>query len=393
MKLNFYLIEYAINALYREKTKNTFVFVILTLLVFLLSSSFFIVNSIKYELNQTVKSLPSIIVQNTKASRVYDIETSVVDDILSLSGVSYATPRVWGYYYFENSDTNFVVVGIDKYEKQYKKLYQDIVENFDIDNLDSNSSMLVGKGVKYILQKSYYDKYFNFIKPDGTIKKLTIAGVFNSTTSLESNDMIIVSIDQAREIFDIDDEMATDIVVQVSNPTEIPTVVEKIKTLYPNTKITTKDDIKVSYQNLFDYKSGIFLALFLVVLFTFFIIVYDKISGFTSTQTKEIGILKALGWKIEDVLKEKFYESFIISFGAYILGSLFALVFVYILQAPYLKYIFIGYSNILAPFELPFILDIQTFVLIFFLSVPIYIASTIIPSWKIATLETDEVIR
>jgi len=75
------------------------------------------------------------------------------------------------------------------------------------------------------------------------------------------------------------------------------------------------------------------------------------------------------------------------------LGITVAFGFVYLLQAPLLRDIFIGYSDLKPSFELPFILDIQTLVLVFFLSVPIYIAAIIIPSWRVATLDADEVIR
>ncbi len=163
--------------------------------------------------------------------------------------------------------------------------------------------------------------------------------------------------------------------------------------MYPDSRVITKDDLKISYQNIFDYKSGIFLALFVVSIFTFFIIIYDKTSGLSSEQKREIGILKAIGWRVDDVLKEKFYEGFIVSFFSYVIGIIFALAFVYILNAPLLQNIFTGYSQLKTSFNLPFVLDMQTLALIFFLSVPIYIAATIIPSWRSATLEADEVIR
>lgn len=328
-----------------------------------------------------------------KAGRHYDIDVNRVDKILEIPGVSDAVARVWGYYYFENAGVNFSVVGIEQYENQYKNSFVNLVKKFDFDKLKENSSMLVGAGVKRTMENSYYKEYFNFIKPDGTLKKVTLGGVFDGDTNLESNDMIIMPQEIVREIFDLDPSKATDIVVKVANPMEIQTVASKIKLMFPDTRIITTGDLKVSYQNIFDYKSGIFLALFIVTLFTFFIIIYDKASGVTSEEKREIGILKAIGWTVDDVLKEKFYESFVISLFSYGLGVGLSLAYVYLFQAPLLRDIFVGYSQLKTNFELPFVFDMQTLFLVFLLSVPIYIAATIIPSWKVATLEADEVIR
>jgi ABC-type lipoprotein release transport system permease subunit len=362
-------------------------------LIFLLSSVFFITNSIKYELDSTLKSLPQIIVQKIKAGRQDDMDVSALDSILSIAGVSDAVARVWGYYYFENAGVNFTLVGVDEYENQYKNSLEKIVQKMDFNNEENASSMFVGHGVKENMLRNYYKKYFNFIKSDGTFKRVNIAGVFDGDTQLESNDMIVMSKDDVREIFDIEETKATDIVVKVANPEEINTIASKIKLMHPQCRVVTNQDLKVSYQNIFDYKSGIFLALFIVSLFTFFIIIYDKASGLSSEEKKEIGILKAIGWRVDDVLKEKFYESFILSFFSYLLGVGLAFMYVYIFQAPILRNVFVGYSELKTTFELPFIFDTQTLFLVFFLSVPIYVAATILPSWKVATLEADEVIR
>ena len=392
-KINLYLIEYAINSLLRQKLKNGFILVIFTLLISTLASIFFISNSIKYELNSTLKSLPEITVQKLKAGRHYDINIETIDEIINIAGVEDAIARVWGYYYFENSGVNFSIIGIDEFENQYKDSLNKIIKENDFSKALEEDSMIVGSGVKRVLGENYYTEYFNFIKPNGNFKKVNIAGVFDSSLQLEANDTILLPKKTALEIFDMQEDMATDIVVKVANPEEILTIASKIKLKFPDSRVITNKDIEISYQNIFDYKGGMFLALFIVSIFTFFIIVYDKVSGLSSEEKKEIGILKALGWKIEDVLKEKFYESFIISFIAYLLGILIAMSFVYIFQAPLLSNIFTGYSMLKTSFELPFVLDFTTLFLVFFLSVPIYVAATLVPSWRSATIETDKVLR
>ncbi|HIP31056.1 MAG TPA: FtsX-like permease family protein, partial [Sulfurospirillum arcachonense] len=133
--------------------------------------------------------------------------------------------------------------------------------------------------------------------------------------------------------------------------------------------------------------------LFIISAFTFFMIVYDKASGLSSEEKKEIGILKAIGWKIDDILKEKFYEAFIISFLAFLSAIILALFFVYTLEAPLIKDIFIGYSRLKPTFDLPFVFDFQTVFLLFFLTIPLYLAAIIIPSWRVASMDADEVMR
>ena len=386
---NLYFVEYAINSLLRQKYKTIFIMIIFTILTFLLTSVFFITNSMKYELDATLEALPKIIVQQTQAGRVVNIQTQKVDKILNIDGVSDAIARVWGFYKFQKDGVYFTLVGIDPYEEQYKNSLKDVASRFDIDK----PSMIVGSGVKKVLDENYYKKYYNFLTPDGVMKKIYISGVFHNDTKLESNDMIVMSKENLREIFGISDDMATDIVVSVPNPKEVNMVSLKLKNMFPNSKITTQDDMKISYENIFNYKSGVFLALFIISIFTFFIIIYDKMSGMSSEEKREIGILKALGWRIDDVLKEKFYEASIISFISYLLGVIFAITYVYLFKAPILKDIFLGYSSFKPAFDLVFVFDIETLALVFFLSVPIYLSATIFPAWRVATIDADEVMR
>ena len=389
--INMYFIEFAINAIKRSKTKNIFIFIIFSIMIFILFCIFLLTSGIKKELNITVESLPEITIQKVIGQKSSNIDIDIVDEILSINGVQNASDRIWGYYYFSNAKVNFTIVGIDQFDKQYKSTIENITNNFDFS--DMKNGMIIGSGVKKILDENYFKEFLNFIKPDGSIKKIYIKGVFKDSTILESNDMIFMPKETVYELFDMDTNKASDIIVKVSNPLEIENIANKIRSIYPFTKVITKDDLKISYENIFDYKSGLFLALFIVCLFTFFMIIYDKSSGLSIEEKREIGILKAVGWSTNDILKEKFYESFFISIFSFLVGLISSYFYIYILQAPFLKELFIGYSSLKVPFDIPFIFDIEILILVFFISVPIYIAATIFPSWIAATIDADEVIR
>ncbi len=391
--LNVSLIEYALLSITKRGSKNSFIFFILTFLIFLLSSVLLISDAIKYELQTTVSHLPEMTLQRLQAGKQVNIPMERLDELLSIEGVQTAIPRIWGYYYFKAAGVNFSVVGVDGYEQQYKESLQKIVNEHNITALEKNQSMIIGSGVQKVLQENYYQDFFNFVTTDGKWQKVFIQGVFHSDLSLETNDIILLPKNLAHAIFGVPPTEVTDIVLKIDNPREISTIITKINDLYPDMRTITKDDIRVSYQNIFDYKSGFFLTLFMVSAFTFFIIIYDKASGLSSEEKKEVGVLKALGWSIDTILKERFYESFILSFFAFIFGMGLSIGYVFLLDAPLLRDIFIGYSQLKPSFSLPFHLNFGMVAILFLLSVPVYIAAVLIPSWKASTLDADEVMR
>jgi len=387
-----YFLSFALSSLTRRSSKNFFIFIVFTFLIFILSSIFMITNSLKSEMFATLKSLPDITVQRIVAGRQTMIDADRCEEISKLFSVTDVNPRVWGYYYLPTLGVNFSIVGVESFSKQYKDELNSVVDNFS-EKFVSEDCMVVGEGVLNELKKIFFSDYFYFVKPNGTLKKVKIVGTFKPSTSLESNDIILMDNELVRDVFGIDDSKAVDLVVRVANKDEVPTIAKKIKEIFPDTRVITKDDLKSSYINVFNYKSGLFLALFIVSIFTFFIIIYDKASGLSSEERREIGVLKAVGWKIDDILKVKLLESLIISGLAYLLGVTLALGYVFGLQAPLMRDLFMGYSVLKPSFDLPFVLDGGVFALIFFTTIPIYIAANIIPAWRAATLDADEVIR
>jgi len=388
--INFYLLEYAKNYILRHKNKNIFIVIVFTLLVALLCTLFFVSTTVEYEMESRLENQPDIVVQNYKAGRLSTIKSGMVDKLLEIDGVSWATQRVYGKYRFSKEGASLNLVGVDPFEEQENPFIAKLLEKNQLNEND----IFVSQHVKELMHKAYYDDYFNFIKPDGKLLRLNIAKSFDVGDRKYLEDLVLVNKDKLREIFGYKADEGSDIALGVANKNELAFIRTKIALMLPNAKVTSKDDLKVAYKNLFNYDSGVFLSVFIVAIFTFFIIIYDKANGLSSEEKREIGILKAVGWRVEDVLHAKFYEAFIISFFSFFVGFLLAFIYVFVLKAPYIGDIFMHDQLFdIKNFNLNVHLEFSYILLIFLLSVPVYIAATLIPSWRVATLDADEVMR
>ena len=199
-----------------------------------------------------------------------------------------------------------------------------------------------------------------------------------------------MDINLAKEILNINENESTDIVLNVPNNLERQNVKEQLLLEHSNLRILQKDELKKEYENMFNYKGGIFLILFIVVLFTFILILYQRYSMISSTDKKEIGILKAVGWSIKDIIKLKIMENFIVGFMAYIIGVVFSYIFVFILNAPILKHIFIGFSNMQNDFIFNPNIEINSLITLFLFFMIPFLSAILIPVWKVAVLDSTK---
>ncbi len=338
---------------------------------------------------QVINTYPDIVLLHQRAMQNSTYDATVVDEVLTIPGVSNAVGRVHGKYYFAKADRVFTILGIDAFENYANPLLQKLGEKYNL----KEDSMLISSSAAEILKRNYYREYFNFIKEDGSRKKVMIEAVFQLPKDITNANIIVMSNDLAREIFGYTPSEITDVAIMVKNKEETALIARKLQEQFINAKIILKEDLLRRYETIYNFRSGFFLSVFIITFFTFFIILYDKLSGPNSAQKREIGVLKAIGWRVEDILKAKLYEGLALSLSAYLLGVVVAVIYVFFLKAPYLKNIFLNNYTLLSDYRLELHLDMATLVLLFFVSVPLYVAATIIPSWRVATLDADEVMR
>ncbi len=202
--------------------------------------------------------------------------------------------------------------------------------------------------------------------------------------------MIIVPLDVARKILGVSKRKVTDFAFNVPNVLEWEIVTIKVSALDYDLRVINKKESYKVYSEYFDFKGGFFLSIFLIVLVSFSLILYQRYFQLYSIERRQIGIIRALGWSIKDTLKLKFFEALLVVFISYTIGVLLGYIFVYIFDAPILKNIFLGSFNLdIEPTFTP-VIDIFLLSSIFLLYALPFIASVLIPVWKIATTNPKE---
>lgn len=372
--------------LHKQKTKYISIFILATLTIFLLSTVIFIKSSLQNEILKTLESHNDFIIQREFGGRIFDIENQLEDRLKNIYGVKNITKRVYGRYKFLSEDVYFTIIGVD-----FSNLNKEL-KNLGLQNI-SKDEMIVGFEVDNLLKKYKYTNYYDFFLPNKEIKKVKIAKVLEKESNIISSDIIILDINLARDILGINRDFSTNIAFDVPNELERANIKQKLQRLDLDLNIIQKEDILKKYETIFNYKGGVFLILYLVVLFAFIMILYQRYSQVSINERKQIAIFKAIGYSVRDIIKIKMSENFVVAFVSYLIGVLLAYFFVFILNAPILKNIFIDFSNIKNDFIIYPYIEFSTFVTIFLFFMVLFLSSVLIPVWKISAINPYESLR
>jgi len=387
-KLHFLLL-----LLVKHKKKHLAIFLLSSLLIALLSSTFFITASLKKDIFATLDAQADITLQKYQAGRLMNVPASWVDEALNIQGVTKAQGRIYGEHYYEPKEEHFLIVGIDFYDTQIQKNLQKLLQNIDIDKFLERKNMIIGTGVKKFFDEYAYNDYYIFRPPDRSKEKVYIYDTLPQTTALIGSDVILMDIEEARKILGIAQDAFSDIILEVPNKNERLTVYEKLLISHFNTRIVTKEDIQKHYENLFNYKGGVFMVLYTIALTTFLLILYQRYSLIKTADAKEVAILKSVGWSIKEIIYFKLAENFIVAFFAYIFGVIAALIYVYVFGAPLLRNIFLGYNNLQNDATFTPATHLADLLLIFLLFVIPFLLAIIVPLWRVAITEPNEVLK
>ena len=387
---NSVLFNFLFLLLSKHKSKHIAIFLISILIVFLSSSILFISTTLKKEIFSTLSNQSDFVIQKINSGKTLYTPSSWIEDFREINGVENVQQRVYGQYYFMPENVYFTIIGIDLFEESASKNIKELLEQLNISNFLEKDSMIIGNGIKKIFDKYHYFGSYDFKLANNELKEIKIFKDLPKEANIVANDLIIMDINLAKEILNIQENETTDIILNVPNNLERQNVKEQLILKHSNTRILQKETLKKEYENMFNYKGGVFLILFIIVILTFTLILYQRYSMISLGDKKEIGILKAVGWSIKDIIKLKIMENFIIAFMAFIIGCILSYIFVFVFNAPILKNIFIGSSNMQNDFIFNANIEISTLITLFLFFIIPFLSAILIPVWKVAIIDSTE---
>lgn len=159
---------------------------------------------------------------------------------------------------------------------------------------------------------------------------LTVVGIYQTGNVLIDN-RAIVPLEDMQEITNHHGKI-TMIAAYIADGTDIDSLIKTLENDMPHLKAVPVEEMPEQLSPVDTRAIDAFAWTFCIVAVLMGIMGTASIMSLsTSERTKDIGILKAVGWGTRDVLKLLVGEALILSFGAFIIGSLLGIMTTYVI--------------------------------------------------------------
>ncbi|MBE0583828.1 MAG: FtsX-like permease family protein [Desulfofustis sp.] len=385
------ILDYGLGSLWRNRLKNGGVLLVFSFVIFMVASFSLVVGSLEQSAGRILESVPDITVQQLSGGRQTALRRDDVGAVADIFGISQVLPRVWGYYFDETNGANYTVIGDSRFGGEGELPGLAIISGDKTAVSPRGIPVVIGQGIKRNM-KLGDRRNFSFFRPDLSLMSFQVIGEFPGNTALVTDDLIVMDLDAARNLFNMHDDEITDLLVSVANPEEIRTIALKISEKLHGSRVITREQIGKTYRVAFGWRSGFGLVCLFCSVAAFIILAWDKATGLSPDQRREVAILKALGWQTGDVMTLRFWESAAVSCSAFLLGYSLAWTHLLFFDGALFSPVLLGWSVLRPPLQLVPAFRAEDILIIFSLSVLPFLAATVIPAWRSAMARPDSVV-
>jgi ABC-type lipoprotein release transport system permease subunit len=384
------LLAYAVGALQRRSGKSFALASGLALAVALVAAVLFLTDALRADADRARDAVPDLVVERIVAGRISTMRASDTESLKNppILAIANIRPRAWGYLFVPALQGNVTVTSSPMSEPELDA--RAIEEGRDLKS--GAHEMVMGRTLAHALGVVVGDQ-LQLPSPRLAAPPLKLVGTFSSKVDLIAADVIACDENDARALLGLPADEATDLAVTLSNPAEARIVSQTIAARLPGARIVEKDLLSRVYALAYGRRSGIMLAASIPAFLALLLLAWDRASGLGPEEKKEIAILKAVGFATSDVLTTKMLEALVVACTGTAIGLLLGYSWVFWLGAAGLRPAIAGWSAIYPDQALtPMVDATQLFAIAFGVVLP-FVALSIIPAWRAATLDPMEAMR
>jgi ABC-type lipoprotein release transport system permease subunit len=384
------LFAHALGALRRRLAKVLALAGGLSMAVALLGAVVFLTEALRAEAARMIDALPDVLVQRLVGGRPAVLDKADAPKLQDIPSVRQVTPRVWGYIFVPALQGNVTVLGLGDGEAPDAALSSTLGAGRPL--VRGAHEMMMGEGLARHLGLHIEDVW-GVPSTNPAVAPMTLVGTFHSKVDMWTADVLLCDEADARAMLLMEPHQATDFAVRVANPAEARIVAKTITERLPGSRVVERDLLMRVYTIGYGRRAGLVLAAALPTLLALLVLAWDRVSGLSTDEKREIVTLKAVGFSVADVVRVKMYEATVLALGATATGLVLAYAWVFLLGAPGLRPTLVGWS-VLYP-EGPLVPEVdgaQLLGLGLAVAAP-YVALSIVPAWRAAIVDPAEALR
>ncbi len=297
------------------------------------------------------------------------VEDDYVDKLANISGVDRVVPIYMSLLVTTNSPY-FAAIGMDPADYQIAELT--ITEGRMYKN--DTHEIVLGKVAADNENKTVGD---SILLND---EEFDIVGIYESGNTLQDQGGF-TALNNSQELSD-DEGMVSSIYVKVDKGADVDAVKNRIEEKYGDnlTTISSLSDLEM-VKNMIDMLNGASLAISILAIVIGAVGIINTMLTSVYERTREIGVLKAVGWSDGKILLMIIGESIVITIVAGIIGSIVGVIGVELLAAS-------NIMSLLSP-----VYSVEIFAKAFAIALFVGIVGGLYPAWKAVKLPPTEALR
>ncbi len=365
----------------------------LTIAIAVVAAMSFVRDGLRSDAHLSTAFLPDITVQMMSAGRSTHVPAGMIEQMHNIPGIKLIVPRIWGVLpiHTNGQDNAYTLLGIDPANMPIPADIRLSMKSGRFIRPDDRQCLVLGESVARSLHIQVGNT-LSILTPAHETCDFHVIGIFTSAVQIYAADLMLTHIEDARNFFGYAPGEAADLCVYLRNAAQTDNTAAAITKSFPDCRVLTRDKLSRVMDQSYGSRSGIFQIVWLILLVNIVLLVWSQASSTALYLKKEVGILKALGWSVMEIIQTRIFSTAIIALLACFVGILLGIFYVSA-GAPGVREYFLGWTAIYPEFRVPICLRFDSIITLLAIGTVPIIGAVVLPSWLVGISEPDRAIR